>query len=94
MKEWEVNYGGYVIRVENRLFGERLIVDGVLQDEHTGLATHRTLRGKVGAGNERPIESVLVRLAEGTDEGVACEIYVEGRLVYASSNARATRGSV
>ncbi len=84
---WEAEYDRHRIRVENDGFAERLIVDGVVQDSHKGLTTRYTLRGEIrtesGSG-----ASVRAELNEGRDEGVACQIFVAGQLLYSSANSR------
>lgn len=88
MRHWEVEYKGHRIRVENELLAERLIIDGAVQTSTRGPATSRELRGEIAVG-PGATEPVVAELKEGTDEGVACRIFVSGQLVYASANARA-----
>jgi hypothetical protein len=87
VKHWEAEFKGHRIRVENELFAERLIIDGTVQDARRGAATRRALCGEItdGSGAAKP---VLAELSEGTDEGVACRIFVSGQCVYSSANAR------
>lgn len=89
MRHWEANYKGHHIRVENELLGERLIIDGVVQDAPKGLASRRTLHGTVtdASGSTEP---VVLELAEGTDEAAACRITIGGQAVYSSPNARSS----
>ena len=54
MKIWSIKHKGHEIRVENGWFsGERLIVDGEIQDEHTGFAFRSRLWGKSEMGTEQ-----------------------------------------
>ena len=91
MRYWETDYKGHRIRVENELFTERLIIDGVLQDTGKGPASRRTLNGKV-ADASGSTEPVAAELAEGRDEAAACRISVSGHVVYSSPNARNSGG--
>lgn len=51
-KTFEVTYDGHYIQVENTWFrGERLYIDGQLQDENIGLALRATLIGKLKSNN-------------------------------------------
>jgi len=42
MKKWEISYCGNTIVVENRIVGERLYVNGELQDELIGIFSARS----------------------------------------------------
>lgn len=87
MRHWDTEHEGHRIRVENEALAERLIIDGTIHDAGKGLATHRSLHGEIrtASGSAVPVQA---ELNEGTDEGVACRIFVAGRLVFASANAR------
>ena len=87
MQHWETEYNGQRIRVENELTSERLVIDGAVRAVETGLATSRELHGEVRGISGSP-EPVRVELNEGTDEGIACRIFVSDRLVYSSTNDR------
>lgn len=75
MKRWELNYGGNVIVVENRYNGERLYVNGELQDEQVGFGASRArLWGKLHTG-----ESIKVSL--GGTFAIHCRIFVDHKLM-------------
>lgn len=58
---WEATHDGHTIRVENRIFGEKLWVDGQLQDAHSGLSLKPTLRATIprSDGSGDTVEAVL-----------------------------------
>jgi hypothetical protein len=76
MKKWTVNYCGNVIEVQNSwASGERLYVNGELQDQNYGMAIGRaTLRGKLKTGE-------LVKVSLGGNFSVHCSIFVNYKLV-------------
>ena len=74
MKKWEVNHGESVIVVENRASGEKLFVNGQLQDERVGLNMGSRLWGQLPTG-----ESIKVSL--GGIWTVQCRIFVDNKLV-------------
>jgi hypothetical protein len=79
-KHWEVSYEGHSIRVENCwLSGERLLVDGELQDERKGLAYRSTLWGRLlnEAGQDKTIKLTL-----GGWFVINCRIFVDDTLVH------------
>ena len=51
MKVWQVQYKGHDIRVEDRIRGEKLIVDGKIQDVGTGMGFRSRLWGTVKGGD-------------------------------------------
>ena len=53
MKKWEINYCENIILVENRAYGERLYVNGELQDEQIGFAGKSRLWGQLKTGENR-----------------------------------------
>lgn len=82
MKVWEIDYKGHRIRVENSWFGgERLLVDGELQDEHRGLALRSELSGAIrngdGAGED-------IKVSLGGWFSVGCRLFVDNKLVLGS----------
>ena len=80
MKSWSVKHKGHDIRVENGWFsGERLIVDGEVQDEHTGYAVRSRLWGKIQSGDGVG-EAIKVSLGGWFVTG--CRIFVDDRLVH------------
>ena len=74
MRKWEVNHAGVTITVENRASGERLYVNGDLQDEQLGMATRARLWGKLPTG-----ESIKVSL--GGTFALHCRIFIDHKLV-------------
>jgi hypothetical protein len=83
MKAWQITHKGHSIRVENGWFsGERLIVDGELQDEHKGFAERSQLSGRIKSGDGAG-ESIRVSL--GGWFLVNCQIFVDDRLIQSGS---------
>ena len=75
MKKWQTNYDGNNIVVENRIGGERLYVNGELQDELIGLFAFRSrLWGHLQNG-----ETIKVSLGETFR--IHCRIFVNDKLV-------------
>jgi len=74
MKKWEATYAGSVITVENSGGGERLYVNGELQDEQIGLATRSRLWGQLPTGEQ-------VKVSLGGNFTVHCRIFVDHKLV-------------
>ena len=74
MKKWDVNYNGNVIRVENRISGEKLYVNDELQDEQRGLAIRIRLCGKLHTGEE-------IKVSLGGWFVVNCMIFVDNKRV-------------
>ena len=78
-KAFEAIYDGHRIRVENRWFGgERLYVDGELQDENIGLALRATLYGNLKGNNN---ESQKIKVTIGGNFNIHCKIFVDHVLV-------------
>ena len=83
MKAWQTTHKGHSIRVENGWFsGERLIVDGELQDEHKGFAFRSHLSGRIKSGDGAG-ESIRVSL--GGWFLINCQIFVDDRLIQSGS---------
>lgn len=77
-KIFETLYDGRLIRVENRWFsGEKLYVDGVLQDENLGVALRATLNGQLRNGKE--FKSIKVSI--GGFFKIHCNIFVDHALI-------------
>ena len=79
MKAWEIAYKDHTIRVENAWFsGERLLVDGELQDEQIGHGSRSRLYGVIrdgdGAGEQ-------IKVSLGAWFSVQCRIFVDHKLV-------------
>jgi hypothetical protein len=82
VKSWDVSYKGHSIRVENSSFGgERLLVDGELQDEHKGFDFRSRLQGCIktgdGAGDR-------IKVSLGGLLSIQCRIFVNDTLVTGS----------
>ena len=78
MKAWEIAYKGHTIRVENRAFGERLLVDGELQDCQIGLGSRSRLYGVIGDGDGAGEQ---IKVSFGSTFTVQCRIFVDHKLV-------------
>lgn len=78
-KVFEAIYDGQRIQVENRWFtGEKLYVDGKLQDENLGLAFRGTLNGSIrNKGNE----SKSIKVTLGGTFSIHCKVFVDNVLV-------------
>lgn len=74
MKEWNVRYEGNEIRVENRWLGEKLFINGQLQDIGRGLTDRAKLIGKLEDGR-------LVKVSLGGSFGVHCTVFVENEMI-------------
>lgn len=74
MKCWEENYKGNTIRVENRWDGEKLFINGQLQDEQIGCTTRARLWGKLQTG-----ETIKVSL--GGTWTIRCIIFVDHKVI-------------
>lgn len=78
-KTFEVMYDGHHILVENSWFtGERLYVDGQLQDENLGLGLRCKLYGELKSNEGRKI----IKVALGGTFKINCRIFVENTLIY------------
>lgn len=78
-KTFEVMHNNHHIRVENSWFtGEKLYVDGQLQDENLGLGLRATLNGQLKSLEHS--ENIKVTLG-GTFK-INCRIFVENHLIY------------
>lgn len=78
-KVWDVNYKGHTITVENRLFSERLIVDGELQDEKIGYDFRSRLSGKIRCGEG---QGEHIKVSVGGVFSVGCRVFIDERLVF------------
>lgn len=80
-KTFEVMHKGHQITVENSWFaGEKLFVDGELQDANLGLRLGATLRGqlKTAEGSE------AIKVTLGGTMKIHCKIFVDYNLIYSS----------
>lgn len=65
MKAWEIDYKGHKVRIENTWFGgEKLFVDGELQDEQVGFDFRSRLYGRIKNRDDEN-ESIKVLLGVG-----------------------------
>lgn len=78
LKTWEVEYKGHKIKVENRWLGERLFVDGELQDEQLGMGFRSRLYGKIKGGQG---ENEKIKVSLGGCLTVCCRIFVDDKLI-------------
>lgn len=78
-KVFEAIFEGHRIQVENRWFtGEKLYVDGELQDENLGLAFRGTLNGRIrNKGNG----SKSIKVTLGGFFSTHCKVFVDNVLV-------------
>lgn len=77
MKEFEVMYKGQRIQVENRWFGgEKLYIDGKLQDENIGLGLRARLTGELKEDRGK------VKVNLGGNFKIRCKIFVDNKLIY------------
>ncbi|PTL37883.1 hypothetical protein [Alkalicoccus saliphilus] len=85
MKTFQTTYKGREIIVENRWFkGEKLYVDGSLQDENRGLSFRSSLYGVLPAENGS--EETLKASVGGGLLRVQCSIFAGHKLIYSSSD--------
>jgi len=85
MKKWDIKYKDHDIRVENGWFsGERLYVDGELQDEQVGFGFRSRLYGKIknheGAGED-------IKVSLGGWSTINCRIFINGKLIFPNNVA-------
>lgn len=75
MKKWEVTHGANKIEVENSISGEKLYVNGELQDEQIGMVAGRSrLWGQLDSGE-------IIKVSLGGDVKIHCSIFVNNKLV-------------
>lgn len=78
-KTFEIMYDSHHILVENRWFaGEKLYVDGQLQDENLGLGLRGKLVGELKSNEGRKI----IKVSLGGYYKINCKIFVENTLIY------------
>jgi len=79
-KMFDVTYEGPHIQVVNTCFnGEKLYIDGKLQDENVGIALRATLRG-ILKNNDQITKNIKVSL--GGIFTIKCRIFVDNVLVF------------
>ncbi|MDP8227822.1 MAG: hypothetical protein P9M15_00045 [Candidatus Electryoneaceae bacterium] len=79
MKKFEVEYKGHHICVENRVTGERLIVDDELQDEQIGFSSRSRLYGRIKGGKG---EGETIKVSLGGWITIGCRIFVDDKLIF------------
>ena len=78
-KTFEVMHDGHHIQVVNNWFtGEKLYVNGQLQDENLGLAVRAVLNGELKSNDDRK----SIKVALGGFFKINCRIFVEKNLIY------------
>jgi hypothetical protein len=80
---WKLKYGSHTIQVEKTWNGEKLFVDGVLQDEQLGFHRSSRMFGKV-MNEEGETEDIKVSIGIHLLK-VQCRIFIGERLVYSTS---------
>ena len=81
MAQWDFQFKGHSIKIENSSSQQRLFVDGELQDELYGMGFRSRMYGVIRDG-ESAGEEVMVSL--GGFWSVICRVFVDRRLVYHS----------
>ena len=80
-KTFDVTHEGRHILVENRWFqGEKLYVDGELQDENLGLSFRGDLNGKLKSTDGFK----NIKVAVGGFYKIHCKVFVENEMIYSS----------
>lgn len=74
MQKWEINYCGNTIEVENTTFGEKLYVNGELQDEQIGINFRSRLWGQLKTGEQ-------IKVSIGGVFKIHCRIFINNELV-------------
>ena len=78
-KTFEVMYNDHHIQVVNSWFtGEKLYVDGQLQDENLGLGLRSILSGELKSSEDRK----SIKVALGGFFKINCRVFVENNLIY------------
>lgn len=79
-KVFDVTYEGHHIHVVNTWFnGEKLYIDGELQDENLGLVLRATLRGTLKKDNQI---TKNIKVSLGGFFTIKCKIFVDNVLVF------------
>lgn len=79
--QWEIQYRGHTIRVEDSARRERLFVDDELQDEFFGFGFRSRLYGTIC---DEHGECKALRVALGGYWSRICRVFVDNRLVFHS----------
>jgi len=79
-KVFDATYEGHHIQVVNTWFnGEKLYIDGQLQDENLGVALRATLRGVLKNSDEI---TKNIKVSLGGFFSIKCKIFVDNVLVF------------
>jgi hypothetical protein len=78
MKCWEADIEGHTIRIENAWTGEKLLVDGKLQDEQNGVKPRGQLEGTI-PGSQLGCGRIKVSL--GGIFTIGCTLFVDDKKV-------------
>lgn len=80
MSTWMVLFEGQTITVETSYNGERLYVNGELQDEQLGYAGRSRLFGSI---RQSGAETKRIKVSLGSPSwGVECRIFVDDALIF------------
>ena len=79
MKTWHFQHKGHNIEITNGLSGERLIVDGELQDERIGPGSRSRLYGKIRSGDG---EGEKIKVSLGGWFSISCIALVDDKEVF------------
>ena len=82
MKTWKFEHEGSVIEIKNEATGEKLIVNGQLQDEQIGLAARSRLYGHLlSPSGERQI----LKVSLGSEFlNVRCIVFLDDKEIFRS----------
>ncbi len=79
MKVWQAQYKGHDVRVENSYIkGEKLIVDGKIQDMGMGMALRCRLWGTIKGGNG---DGETIKVSLGGWVSIDCRIFIDDELI-------------
>lgn len=82
MKVWQVQYKGHDIRVENSYIkGEKLIVDGKIQDVGMGMGVRSRLWGTIRGGDG---DGERIKVSLGGWLRIDCRIFIDDELILAN----------
>ena len=81
MKIWDIKYKGHIIRIDNGWRGEKLLVDGELQDEQIGFGIRSRLYGRIKSGDGK---DELIKVSLGGYFSIGCIVFVDDREVFRS----------
>jgi len=81
MKVWQVQYKGHDVRVENSLKGEKLIVDGKIQDAGLGMGFRSRLWGTIKSGDGA---GETIKISLGGWLGIDCRIFIDDEPILAN----------